>query len=195
MFKSLPPKRVWIFIAWCFVICPIVAVVCLQYEISDATSDWNQLGGSITVAMNSRSGPDQMSYGATIGIPTSSDIERIRAAAIRLNRWPACRKLHVANQQWSTAQTVRILDSLQLEYVAFDQTVDRKLADYLFKRIDINEVGFSGDTGLGLADLRQLLGSSSSRRIVISGIRLTPEEDASLEKEYGDRLFNWSRRE
>ena len=192
MQKTLVSKRLLIGIASFFLICSIVVGGWLQYEISAATHEWNQLGGSITVLMNSRLGPDEMNYGTTIGNPTSPDIERIRAAALRINRWPACRKIQVANQQWTTVQTVRILDSLRLEYIGFDQTIDHTLVDYLSKRSEIKEIGLSGQTGVGTGDLRQLLGSSSGRRIVISGVRLTPEENEALEKEFGERFFNWN---
>ncbi len=167
---------------------PIIWLACIQVEVQAAIQQWSKAGGSVSVQLNTRLGPDHMSIGTAPGKKFAQDFFAIRDAVMRLNRWPRCRKIYMGGFTISHDQWKSLLDPLELELIHIQDTpLDPETVEYLAERKDLICIRVGGE--LTSRDIRRLLEAHPKRRVDISRIPMTADEKSSLLREFDGRLF------
>lgn len=125
--------------------------------------------------------------GSMPGIQTSSNLNAIRAAAVRLNGWSGCRRLRLSDLNLSCEAVKTLLSELSIDQLSLSENeIELCIVEYLAKRSDIKCLrigqGFSAD------NIRYLLSARPTLKMDLARTGLTQEERDSLKNEFGDRL-------
>ena len=136
---------------------------------------------------NSRLGPDEMFLGSMPGILPPLDAVSIQNAAIRLNTTGGCRKLRLANLEWSCAEFQEMLSPLHLEQLSLsDMLINQECVEYLARRQDIKSFRIGGC--LSADAIRIILRAFPDRKMDLSRRPLSDEDIHSLLHEFQGRL-------
>ncbi|MDZ4686249.1 MAG: hypothetical protein SH850_14370 [Planctomycetaceae bacterium] len=179
----------------------VLWLVLIQIESQAAMREWSRLGGGVGVQSNARFGPAQMMIGTMPGRKTETDMKAIKAAALRLNRWPGCRGLSIGDLDWSCEEIKELMDPLRLDHFHIQGiALDEEFINYLANRPDLDSIAIGRGwdrkrhaiaPAFSAEAVRRLLQNSPKRTLSTGGIAFVPEEKAKLLEEFAGRLTIW----